>query len=323
MPGVLCGLKCFDVPVAATAGDVAQEFSASLNPALNRISCPMEVYRLEPVAPDVQLSVEDLVVCSIPDWQFDFAALEDLHQQFDKLQWEHENLLVQYSRTNEILVSLDASMETAETVEVKSQYSRTNEILVSLDASMETADTVEVVEVTGSVTNQRRGAGGDSTRGHRKEVEHLKMQLSQSEKRQQETKSTVMALRTEFMQLVDTMAASAGLQYSGGIELPMVMKELENSWLQTVQSPQLSPCEAERSITGVAGGVWTADGGKARHCSQPPSTTPSTWRGPAGSPRVHRALGTYTTPRPSRPAERQRGVHQRGGHSAVTSMRQR
>lgn len=297
MPGVLCGLKCFDVPVAATAGDVAQEFSASLNPALNRISCPMEVYRLEPVAPDVQLSVEDLVVCSIPDWQFDFAALEDLHQQFDKLQWEHENLLVQYSRTNEILVSLDASMETAETV--------------------------EAVEVTGSVTNQRRGAGGDSTRGHRKEVEHLKMQLSQSEKRQQETKSTVMALRTEFMQLVDTMAASAGVQCSGGIELPMVMKELENSWLQTVQSPQLSPCEAERSSTGVAGGVWTADGGKARHCSQPPSTTPSTWRGPAGSPRVHRALGTYTTPRPSRPAERQRGVHQRGGHSAVTSMRQR
>jgi hypothetical protein len=150
MPAVLCGLKCFDVPVSSTAGGVALEFSASLNPALNGAGCPVEVFRLERIAPDVTLSAEDLVVCNVPGWQFDFASLEELHRQLEELRLEHENLIVQYSRTKEILISLNASVEAGEAIEV---------------------------------SPQRRGLGETSSVSHRREVEKLRMQLTQSEKK--------------------------------------------------------------------------------------------------------------------------------------------
>lgn len=288
MPGVLCGLKCFDVPIASTAGSVAREFSASLNPALNGAGCPVEVYRLERVAPDVQLAADDVVVCSIPGWEFDFASLEDLHCQFEELRGEHDNLIVQYSRTKEILISLNASVEASE-----------------------------------DATTQRRpassGAGDMSSRGgggNRREVEHLKTQLTQSEKKQQETKATVMALRNEFMQLVDMMTAAGGPKGQAVFELPQVMKELDTnvkgSWSH--QSPQHSPCETERPGPGAHG----ADAAKPRHVSQPPMVPGA--RRPIGSPRVYRSPGTYTTPRPG---ARPRGVHQRSGHSGGASTRQR
>lgn len=285
MPAVLCGLKCFDLPVDATAGGVASEFTASLNPALNGAGCPVEVYRLESLAPDAQLSADDLVVCSVPGWQFDLAAVEELQRQLEELRLEHENLLVQYSRTKEVLISLNSSVEATE-----------------IDASVQ----------------RRPASGADGLRGNRKEVEQLKMQLTQSEKKQQETKATVMALRNEFMQLVDMMTGDSGGPKT--FELPSVMKELDTNvrepWSQATHSLQYSPCETDRPGTG--GTAPSSDAGKPRHVSQPP-TVPGARR-PIGSPRVYRSPGTYTTPRS---AARPRGVHQRSGHSAGASMRQR
>jgi len=284
MPAVLCGLKCFDLPVNATAGGVACEFTASLNPALKSAGCPVEVYRLEPLAPDAQLSADDLVVCSVPGWQFDLAAVEDLQRQLEDLRLEHDNLLVQYGRTKEVLISLNSSVEATET----------------------------------DTSAQRRIGGADGQRGSRREVEQLKMQLTQSEKKQQETKATVMALRNEFMQLVDMMTGDSGAPKS--FELPSVMKELDTNvkepWSQAAHCPQYSPCEADRPGTG--GAAHTADAGKARHVSQPPMVPGA--RRPIGSPRVYRSPAAFATPRSG---ARPRGVHQRSGHSAGASMRQR
>jgi hypothetical protein len=254
MPAVLCGLKCFDVPVSSTAGSLAREFSASLNPALNGAGCPVEVYRLERLGPDVQLAPDDLVVCHIPGWQFDFAALEELHRQVEELRLEYDNLDVQYNRTKEILISLNASVEANEAVE--------------------------------SPTT-RRGLGTDSRpRDHRREVEQLKMQLTQSERKQQETKATVMALRSEFMHLVDMMSGPGS-----------VAQNID------VAADLLKP---------------------PRQLSQPPVTPGSRRPIGTGSPRTYRAKWdaptSFTTPRP---CARPRGVHQRNGHSAGASVRQR
>lgn len=282
MPPVLCGLKCFDVPVSSTARDVAREFSASLNPALNGASSAVEVYRLVPVAPDVQLAADDIVVCSIPGWQFDFASLEELHRQFEELRSEHENLIVQYSRTKEALISLNTSVEASE------------------------------------AADSRRSGGDNNARG-RREVDQLKLQLTQSEQKQKETKATVMALRNEFMHLVDMMTATGGPKCQAAFELPSVMREVDTNvkgrWPEAMQSPQINPCEADRP---AGGGALVADVGKPRNVSQPPMTLGS--RRPAGSPRVYRTPGTYTTPRQG---ARPRGVHQRSGHSAGASMRHR
>jgi len=285
MPPVLCGLKCFDVPVSSSARDVAREFSASLNPALNGASSAVEVYRLVQVAPDVQLAADDIVVCSIPGWQFDFASLEDLHRQFEELRSEHENLIVQYSRTKEALISLNSSVEASE------------------------------------AADSRRGGGGDSNARGRREVDQLKLQLTQSEQKQKETKATVMALRNEFMHLVDMMTATGGPKCQAAFELPSVMREVDTNvkgrWPEAMQPPQSNICEADRPAGGNA---LAADAGKPRNVSQPPMTS-GTRRPNNGSPRVYRTPATYTTPRQQ--GARPRGVHQRSGHSAGASMRQR
>lgn len=285
MPSVFCGLKCFDVPVASTASGVAREFSASLNPALalDRAGCPVEVYRLEPLALDAELALGERVVCSVPGWQFDFPALEELHRHFEDLRSDHEDLIVQYGRTKEALISVNASVEASEAGEAAAQ-------------------------------RQARPCVVDSTsRGTRREaeqlrmqVEQLQMQLAQGEKKQQETKATVMALRSEFMQLVDVMAAAGGPKRQANFELPSVMKELDTNvkgWPQSVHSPPHSP--------GVVPHV--ADAAKPpRQTSQPPAVQLGR-RPMPGSPRVCRAPpGAFSTPRG---VARPRGVHPRGGHS--------
>lgn len=253
MPAVLCGLKCFDAPVSATAGSVAREFSASLNPALSGVGCPVEVYRLERLGPEAQLSPDDIVVCHIPAWQFDFSALEELHRQIEELRLEYDNLDVQYNRTKEILISLNASVEASEAMES---------------------------------SPARRPPGGDSKpRENRREVEQLKIQLTQSERKQQETKATVMALRSEFMHLVDMMSGTGSANTDGAAEF-------------------LKP---------------------PRQVSQPAPATPGARRPVGtGSPRTYRAKWdaptSFTTPRP---VARHRGVPQRTGHSAGASIRQR
>merc|ERR1719263_819227 len=190
---------------------------------------------------------------------------------------------------------------------------------MTLNASVEVSEAVDA-------TVQRRGGGGDTnSRGSNfREVEQLKMQLTQSEKKQQETKATVLALRKEFMQLVDFMQGGQSKSH----ELPWVpsaVKDLDSSgkiWQQGMvspQGPQHSP-EAERpsSASQHSGAAVHAvtEAAKPRHGSQP---VPSARR-PIGSPRVYRTPGTFTTPRAG---ARPRGVHQRNGHSAGASVRQR
>jgi len=302
MPAVLCGLDCFDAPSLPTARDVAREFSASLHPALAGGECAVEVYRLERVLPDAPLTAEEAVVCCLPGWRFDFAALEEMHSQLEDLRSEHEILLIQYSRTQEALISLNTSIEAGEAME----------------------------------TPQRRGESG---RGDRREVHQLRQQLIQSEKKQQETKATVMALRSEFMHLVDMMS-DAGASKDQPLELPVVMKELDANVKycypqETARSPRsLAAYDAEKlGSAGCAPGgspVHAADAGKpARHVSQPP-VVPGCARRPAGGPTTpgpSRSTGpTLPTPTP-RPGARLRGVgvHQRGGghHSAGAGSRQR
>lgn len=294
MPAVLCGLNCFDAPTLATAGAVAREFSSSLDPALNGAGCPVEVYRLERVALDVPLAADELVVCCVPGWRFDFAALEELHRQLEDLRVEHENLNVQYSRTKEALISLNASVEAT-----------------------------EVAEVARTRT--------ESTRNNRREVEQLRQQLAQSEKKQQETKATVVALRSEFMHLVEIMSDTGGSNKHSALDLPSVTMDANGKpcWSQDVLR---SPGEADKlggggtggsvgNFAAVGGSGLNAAGGVSpiadaikptRHVSQPPVVPGA--RRPVGSPRSYRSPGSvYSTPRPG---ARPRGVHQRSGHSA-------
>lgn len=281
----------------STAASVAREFSAALDPALDGAGCPVEVYRLERLPPEAHLGAAEAVVCRVPGWRFDFAALEELHHQLEELRVEHESVQVQYSRTKEALVSLNASIEAAEAVEGP---------------------------------QRSKDKGGDS----RQEVRQLRQQLAQSQKQQQDTKATVMALRNEFMHLVNMMSDAGHAKYVGA-ELPPVMRELDTNvklgWPQeSGRSPLFGMCDADRLADVCGGGVWSpvagAHGGAGggdlakptRHTSQPPAPGA---RRHAGSPRAYRSPATYATPRPG---ARPRGFHQRNVHSAgPVSLRHR
>lgn len=286
MPVVLCGLPCFDAPSLSTAGAAAREFVASLNPALEGPNCAVEVYRLERLAPEAELSAEDTVVCHVPGWRFDFAALEELHRQLEDLRHENETLQTQYSRTKEVLISLNSAVEAAEVVE----------------------------------SQQRRS---DRGRDSQREVSQLKEQLAQSDRRNQDTKATVIALRKEFMQLVSMMADAegpwrsssanttpGGAQNPHGLESPLAMKENVRS----------SPHEIDSKFD-----FGTDFSKPPRHVSQPPTAMVGV-RQPTGPPYAIRGGhgGGATSAMPtSRPGARPRGTHQRGVHSAGASNRQR
>lgn len=279
MPAVLCGLDCFNAPMLLTAGAVAREFAASLDPALDSAACPVEVYRLERVALDAPLAAGDSVLCRLPAWRFDLASLEELHRQLEELRVEHDNLHGQYARTKEAFVSLNASVEAGE------------------------------IDAKRSATAGSTISASPSSDAGSRELQRLRQALALSEKKQLETKATVMALRSEFMHLVDMMsdagAASEGGKYSP-IEFPSAMKE-------NARSPLASRAEK------LGGGDLQPEPAKpTRHVSQPP-VAPGVRR-PVGSPRTYRSPGAFTTPRP---AARPRGVHQRSGHSAGASLRQR
>jgi hypothetical protein len=120
------------------------------------------------------------VLCRIPSWQFDLPALEDLHCQLEELRADHEDLKIRYGRAQDVLVSLNANIEAAEATEVAQRQSM-----------------------------DHRHAGTREA-GQQRETLQLRQQLVQSEKKQQETKATVIALRSEFMQLVDMMSDGSG-----------------------------------------------------------------------------------------------------------------
>lgn len=270
MPAVLCGLDCFDAPMLLTAGAVAREFTAALDPALQAAACTVEVYRLERVALDAPLAAGDSVLCRLPSWHFDLASLEELHQQLEDQRLEHENLSVKHARTKEAFMSLHACMEAAE-----------------IDDKPAT-----------------------NTDGGNAELQRLRKALDSSEKKQLETKATVMALRSEFMDLVSMMSDAGATGESGKYpqaEFPAAMKE-----------------NARSPLTGQIGKPASGDAHApepprhSRHASPPPVA--HSGRRPAASPRTFRSPGAFSTPRP---VGRPRGVHQRGGHSAGASMHQR
>jgi len=176
MPAVLCSLHCFDVPALSTAGSVVQEFSASLDLGLDGDGCAVEVYRLQPVDLDAQLSADDTVVCRLPAWRFDLASLEELFAQVEEMKMENDKLHTQHTRTQEALVSLNACVEAL-----------------------------------------RLGPAHQVN-----ELQMLRQQLAQSERKQQETKATVLALRSEFMHLISI--SSYGEEET---ELPLQARELD------------------------------------------------------------------------------------------------
>lgn len=173
MPVLVCGLDCFALPSATTACTVAREFAGSFHPALtDAAAADVEVYKLERVPADAMLAEEDLVLCRVPAWKFDLAALEELHGQLDGLRAEHEELQVSFARTKEALIALSAGSE-------------------AMLASQAAADSGSVAETA------------LKSSGPMEEVQQLRQQLALSERNQQETKATVMALRSEFMHLIE------------------------------------------------------------------------------------------------------------------------
>lgn len=196
MPLVLCGLAVgLDrLDPACTADAVARSFATSLDPALHSAAEAVEVYRLERVAPDAVLGAHESVMCRIPDWRFDFRAVEDLLHQLDDLREDHDCLQTQYSRTKEALMALSSSIEASEAA--------------SNTASKERLATSSS-QTTASVTMSRRNSDDkeneSSESRHDREVALLRQQLAQSEKKQQESKAAVLALRREFMHLVSSL----------------------------------------------------------------------------------------------------------------------
>lgn len=174
MPSLVCGLDCFALPMPATADSIAREFAASFHPSLpDAAASSIEVYRLEPVPCDATLAAEELVLCRVPNWSFDLAALEALHQQLEDLREQHQELQVQYARAREALIALTSSAEASPTgrTPVAETFGVFSPGVVDCDPAQE--------------------------------VVRLRQKLALSEQNQYETKATVVALRNEFMHLVE------------------------------------------------------------------------------------------------------------------------
>jgi len=238
---VLCGLDCFDAPSLLTAGAVAHEFSASLDPALVGECRRIEVYRLERIALDATLASGDAVLCRVPGWQFDLAALEDLHCQCDDLRRDHEAQQVKNARLQEALLMLNSSLELAE----------------ATDATRMRGVRRGGQPRGGGLRPGQAGPGGtdeaqsDGTTGVR-EVQHLKQQLAMSEKQQQETRLTVMALRSEFMHLVNMMSDTGG-PHLQSLDLPPPLLPIDSGrGSRPCSAPERRPGQSQRQALGRA-----------------------------------------------------------------------
>eukprot|EP00928_Gymnodinium_smaydae_P042825 TRINITY_DN28810_c0_g1_i1.p2 TRINITY_DN28810_c0_g1~~TRINITY_DN28810_c0_g1_i1.p2 ORF type:complete len:339 (-),score=74.52 TRINITY_DN28810_c0_g1_i1:365-1264(-) len=294
MPSLLCSVACFDVPATCTADAAAKEFLASLDPTLEA-GLAVEVYRLERLAPEASLASEDFVVCRVPEWRFDFAALEDLHVALEDLRAEHEDLKLQHCRAREALVSLDAAVEAADHTAVA--------------AAAAAAATLQGDRGDG----QPPVAALVGDRQH--EVEQgLRQQLVQSWRKHQETKATVIALRSEFMTLVDMMSdqGAAGNQRHQDVDMPWAIKdfgaEVKSCWESS------SPCydSTDRFRSGPPRHQFAQGGG-----------TPSARRGGGGgSPCVRRAPGGATSGSGGFAGAPSGRMRPRGVHSAGASVRQ-
>jgi len=327
MPAVLCGLDSFEAPTTATAGAVAREFIASLDPALDAAGCPVEVFRLELVAADVVLAPDDTVVCRIPGWRFDCTALEELHRECEDLRAEHEKLRVTYSRAQEALIVSQALVEQFEEERICMDCTGGAAVRCPINSASTGGNAgVLAYETTRS----------DSSRSMLvQENTQLRQQLALTEKNQQETKELVIGVRNEFMNLVDMMSNDAGLSGMQCSGLPAVMKELDASMRSCVTGPQVTPGRSPYDLGGpfCRGGGSVASAVHSRHGSKEVATSAhsASARRPIGSPRglplghpggpAHQSqIGmAYSAHRSGGP--RSRGVHPRGGHSAGATVR--
>lgn len=278
-PQVLCGIPFLESASLLTAADVKRQFCASLDPALDGGSA-VEVYRLERLCPNEELDDDDLVVCRIQDWGFDFSALEELHQKVEDMRQDNEVLQAQHSRTKEALVALDAAVETSR--------------LAAADAERRSPSRQQ------AYADRTPRAHTSTNAEHEHEVQQLKQQLAESEKKQQETKATVIALRSEFMQLVDMMSDS-----TKGVNLPtaFVGAAVPSQFTRyaDLQNPAIEKAERHVQASARIGGY--------RH----PATSPRNTGGYSGAgPRAGTSgAGSWTAG--NRPgATRPRAVQQRG-----------
>jgi len=206
----------------------------------------VEVYRLELLAPEVQLAPQDSVLCRVPAWRFDLTELEKLHEDLKDLRRDHELLQKQYHRTQEALMSLSMSVDAAEASDVQPR-------------------------------------GGDGRR-------ELRQKLAHCEKKEQETKATIIALRTDFNKLITMWQGEHTLQM---IELPSLMEAL---WPQGIcadmdQTPE--PAKALRHASQPVQRPTTAPAGRrlASRQRQPGAYATTGIRPRVGNQRVNHSAG--------------------------------
>merc|ERR1712038_953795 len=124
-------------------------------------------------------------------------------------------------------------------------------------------------------------------------VQQLRQQLAQSEKNQQETKATVIALRNEFMHLVEIWSDAGGAKYQAS-DLSTVIKDLDTKFSSLVpgasQLRHRTACEVDKYSSSYSADLTKS----ARPGSQPPMV--AGMRRPTGSPRPYRSPGTFVTP---------------------------
>mmetsp|Transcript_3578 Transcript_3578/g.7855 ORF Transcript_3578/g.7855 Transcript_3578/m.7855 type:complete len:319 (+) Transcript_3578:131-1087(+) len=288
MPVVLCGIPAFQKPTSGTAAAVAEEFSASLDPGLHGAGCLVEVYRLQKVTPEEVLSEGEPVVCRLPDWGFDLCALEELHRQLDDAAAEREDLQVQYARTKEALMALSATLEGPSEVH-------------SSQEGQPPPSKLRALEGGGRDTGESSAA---------QEVWQLRQQLLQSEKKQQETKASVLALRSEFIHLVSVMGDVAG---PSPVSLSHTGKDYNATaaeYLQEVERLAATAGVRDASLPSRTARDASAHGVRQRsHGPRRPGSSAWDSRSPA-------ATGTGVTPK--QPSARSKGPYQHSsGHKGA------
>jgi len=221
MPAVVVGLDAFEAGGPTTAGAVAWELAASLDPSLpDRLAGSIEVYRVERVAADAEFAAEDLILCRLRDWPFDLSALDELHRQVQGLEGEREQL---QSSCQDLALRL----------------ARTQEALEVLAASLEALQ--EVPPERPPPLDSGGGTGDSSGSCSAQELERLRQQLAASEGSRQDTKESVMALKHEFQTLLRITDCSHLLDISLGAAATGAARQCAEMALKGAQAYRSPP----------------------------------------------------------------------------------
>lgn len=264
MPSVLCGLDALDVAGATTAGVVAGEFLASLDPALEAAGCAVEVYRLQRIAPETMLTAEDAVLCRVPSWHFELSDLEDMHAELEDLRSANETLKVQYSSVKDALMALNTVLEDGKATE---------------ELAFQSPE-LGFREVDGEP--------------------HCCHEVHQLRQKEQETKATVKALRSQFAHLLELWSNVGGpcFQDLQLTFLPNNEAEVTNGGLQPLQ--QLLTQESLRSPRGTSTSWEQLQMYEAKPAVRTKVVTGNSGgrRQAGAAPRTARCPTTICTPRP-------------------------